>query len=86
MLDVTADQLDRPFHGLNVLISGGTTGIGRAIALRLMAAGAHVFVFGRHQRELDDTLAEAKDGAHEFFVEMDGRVHTTGRGLYTVAA
>jgi hypothetical protein len=23
---------------------------------------------------------------HEFFLDMDGRVHTTGRGLYTVAA
>src|SRR5688572_2217279 len=60
MLDLTKPH---PFAGLNVLISGGTTGIGRAIALQLLAGGANIFVFGRFQPELDDVLAEAKGGA-----------------------
>ncbi|MES2705357.1 MAG: SDR family oxidoreductase [Verrucomicrobiota bacterium] len=43
-----------------VLISGGTTGLGRAIALRLSAEGAKVFIFGRHQEQLDDALRDIR--------------------------
>lgn len=39
-----------------VLITGGTTGIGRAIARLLASEGARIFTFGRHDRELDDAL------------------------------
>ena len=61
MLDLTASS-SPPFAGLHVLVTGGTTGIGRATALMLLAGGASVFIFGRHQRELDDAVAEAKGG------------------------
>jgi NAD(P)-dependent dehydrogenase (short-subunit alcohol dehydrogenase family) len=40
------------------LITGGTTGIGLAAARRFVAEGAHVFVTGRRQAELD-AAAEA---------------------------
>lgn len=43
-------------RGKNILISGGTTGIGRATASLLAAEGGNVFIFGRHERELRDTL------------------------------
>jgi NAD(P)-dependent dehydrogenase (short-subunit alcohol dehydrogenase family) len=43
-----------------VLVSGGTTGIGRAIARRLALRGARVLVFGRHQAELDEALEEMR--------------------------
>ncbi|WP_298813817.1 SDR family oxidoreductase [uncultured Sphingomonas sp.] len=49
--------------GKRILLTGGTTGIGRATLLRLVAAGAHVLTFGRHQSALDDALSAA-DGAH----------------------
>jgi NADP-dependent 3-hydroxy acid dehydrogenase YdfG len=39
------------------LITGGTTGIGRAIAMMLASEGARVFVGGREQSYLDDALA-----------------------------
>ncbi len=61
MLDLTT-PLSSLFAGLHVLVSGGTTGIGRAIALQLLAGGASVFVFGRHQRELEDAVAAAGGG------------------------
>jgi NAD(P)-dependent dehydrogenase (short-subunit alcohol dehydrogenase family) len=39
-----------------VVISGGTTGIGLAIAQRFVAEGAHVFIFGRRQAQLDEAV------------------------------
>jgi NAD(P)-dependent dehydrogenase (short-subunit alcohol dehydrogenase family) len=41
-------------EGKVAVISGGTTGIGLAIAQRLVAEGAHVFIFGRRQAQLDE--------------------------------
>jgi NAD(P)-dependent dehydrogenase (short-subunit alcohol dehydrogenase family) len=38
------------------LVTGGTTGIGRATAQRFTDEGAFVFVTGRRQAELDATV------------------------------
>jgi NAD(P)-dependent dehydrogenase (short-subunit alcohol dehydrogenase family) len=43
-------------HGRVALVSGGSTGIGRAIALGLAEAGADVVVVGRRQDRLDSTV------------------------------
>ena len=43
-------------HGRRALISGGTTGIGRAIAVLLASEGARVFVCGRDPVHLADAL------------------------------
>lgn len=71
-----------PLKGRRVLISGGTTGIGRATARLLASEGARVFVCGRDKQHLKDALAaiaplgEAdgialdladKDGVRRFF-------------------
>ncbi len=45
-----------------ILLTGGTSGVGRATLRQLVAAGARVLTFGRQQSTLDDTLADA-DGA-----------------------
>jgi NAD(P)-dependent dehydrogenase (short-subunit alcohol dehydrogenase family) len=45
--------------GKSVIISGGTTGVGRATAELLAAEGARVFVFGRHEEDLHETIGTA---------------------------
>lgn len=52
--------------GKGVVITGGTTGIGRATAVRLADAGAKVLILGRTK----STLEEARDAAAEH-----GEVH-----------
>ena len=51
--------------GRRAIISGGTTGIGRAIAVLLASEGANVFVCGRNPAHMADALA---------------RIHEVGEG------
>jgi NAD(P)-dependent dehydrogenase (short-subunit alcohol dehydrogenase family) len=48
------------------LVTGGSTGIGRAIAHRLASEGAHVIITGRHEETLRD--ATAQDAKLSFIV------------------
>ncbi len=54
-------------HGKRVLVTGGTTGIGRATVKLLAGEGARIVTFGRHQPELDDALAAVKGLPGEVF-------------------
>jgi len=47
--------------GAVALVTGGSRGIGRAIALRLAKLGARVAICGRQQAALDATLAELRE-------------------------
>ncbi|MDB5702964.1 MAG: Short-chain alcohol dehydrogenase [Sphingomonas bacterium] len=47
--------------GKRVLITGGTTGIGRAIAVLLASEGARIFICGRDPRHLEDALKRIRD-------------------------
>jgi 3-oxoacyl-[acyl-carrier protein] reductase len=73
-IPVTDDVLDRPpadlsdahteqpsLNGRRVLITGGTTGIGRATAVLLASEGAKVFVCGRDRQHLDDALERIRE-------------------------
>lgn len=51
--------------GKRVLVTGGTTGIGRETIALLARRDARVLTFGRHETELNDALAYARDGGKE---------------------
>jgi NAD(P)-dependent dehydrogenase (short-subunit alcohol dehydrogenase family) len=43
-------------HGKVTVVTGGSTGIGFAIAKRFVDEGAFVFITSRRQRELDEAV------------------------------
>lgn len=51
------EKLLQPVHGRRIIITGGTTGIGRAAAL-LLARDNEVLIAGRHDETLADTIAD----------------------------
>ena len=64
---------EKPLAGLIALVTGASRGIGRASAVALAQAGAHVIAVGRTQgalEELDDEIFAAT-GAHATLVPLD---------------
>ncbi len=49
--------------GKTALVTGGTSGIGLATAQRFAAEGAHVFITGRRQEQLDEAVASIGSAA-----------------------
>src|ERR1700727_2046714 len=59
-------------HGKTVLITGSTSGIGRAAAERVAAEGAEVIVSGRDRTRGEQTVREIESsGGHARFVAAD---------------
>jgi NAD(P)-dependent dehydrogenase (short-subunit alcohol dehydrogenase family) len=56
-------------QGKNIIITGGTTGIGRATAMLLASQGANILILGRHEQVLADAL-HSMDSA-----SLQGTVH-----------
>jgi NADP-dependent 3-hydroxy acid dehydrogenase YdfG len=63
-------------NGLNVLVTGGTTGIGRETAMELAALGANVLICGTDQQHLDEAL---KDSGSRSNGELNGILADTSR-------
>ena len=57
---LTQDAEETRLEGKSVIITGGTTGIGRATAILLASKGARLLVFGRGQTELNDALTDIR--------------------------
>jgi NAD(P)-dependent dehydrogenase (short-subunit alcohol dehydrogenase family) len=67
-------------NSLTALITGGTSGIGRATAKKLAALGIHVLVVGRNAKRGDETLAEIlKAGGKADFISSDLRNASSAR-------
>jgi len=61
------DYEPESLNNKNILITGGTTGIGRSTAILLAAQGAQVMVFGRHEKELDEAMRDIKETGGNVF-------------------
>ena len=63
-----------PTSSLTALITGGTSGIGRATSKQLAKLGIHVLVVGRNAKRGDETLAEIRAaGEKADFISSDLR-------------
>jgi len=58
--------MDNPFtiQGKNILITGASSGIGRACAIECAKMGANIIVTGRNEERLNDTLNALEIGSH----------------------
>lgn len=74
-----------PLAGKGIVVTGGTTGIGRATALRLVARGAIVLVCGRHERELREALADLTVQGQAFGTVADLAKQSDARRLFKEA-
>jgi len=64
--------MNKEFDGKVVLVTGGTTGIGRAAALAFARKGAKVAVSARRPREGEETIAMIRDsGGEGIFIQAD---------------
>ncbi|MGH7792614.1 MAG: SDR family NAD(P)-dependent oxidoreductase, partial [Thermodesulfobacteriota bacterium] len=60
------------FEGKVALVTGGTSGIGRATAVSFAREGARVVVTGRREKEGAETIQLVKDaGGEGFFIKTD---------------
>src|SRR5271170_460953 len=67
-------------NSLTALITGGTSGIGRATAKKLAKLGIHVLVVGRNAKRGDETLAEIRAaGGKADFISSDLRNASSAR-------
>jgi 3-dehydrosphinganine reductase len=66
------------FLGRRALITGGSSGIGAAVAAELVRRGAHVFLLARHQNRLEQTVASLKGVAAAAEQKIDFAVADVG--------
>jgi NAD(P)-dependent dehydrogenase (short-subunit alcohol dehydrogenase family) len=62
---------DSGFSNEWVLVSGASSGIGRAIAVELVRQGARVVLTGRRRAQLEETAAKCGDASRSELLELD---------------
>jgi 3-oxoacyl-[acyl-carrier protein] reductase len=71
-VDLAEAHTEQPsLAGRKAIVTGGTTGIGRAIAVLLAAEGAKVFVCGRTPEHLGDALARIREVGEGEGIDVD---------------
>jgi NAD(P)-dependent dehydrogenase (short-subunit alcohol dehydrogenase family) len=60
----------RRFEGRNVIVTGGSQGIGRAVAERFSSEGADVMVTGRRQEVLDSVVAGLEGSGWSYVADV----------------
>jgi NAD(P)-dependent dehydrogenase (short-subunit alcohol dehydrogenase family) len=70
---------DGLFSGKRILVTGGGTGLGKAMAERFLALGAEIFICGRRKQVCEDT-------AQELTKAHGGKVHAFGVDIRDAAA
>lgn len=55
-------------NGKNVLVTGASSGIGRAVAVESSKAGANVYITGRNEERLHETLGLMAEGTHKAII------------------
>jgi NAD(P)-dependent dehydrogenase (short-subunit alcohol dehydrogenase family) len=66
------NRRQRPFEGQVALVTGGSSGIGRATALAFARAGARVVVAGRNIQRLEETVRLIQEeGGEAIYVQAD---------------
>jgi 3-oxoacyl-[acyl-carrier protein] reductase len=77
---------ERPsLAGRRVLVTGGTTGIGRAIAVLLASEGAKVFICGRDEGHLGDALERIREVGEGEGIAIDLAEREAASTLYETA-
>lgn len=68
-------KLNYGCQGLTALISGGTSGIGLAVAAKLLADGARVYILGRSRKRGEQAVAALRQqtGAEAVYIGCDVR-------------
>jgi NAD(P)-dependent dehydrogenase (short-subunit alcohol dehydrogenase family) len=78
--DLAAPLID--LRGAHVVVTGGGTGIGAAVALGAAAAGADVLVVGRRTEPLEEVVAQSKGSAGRISaLSGDVAVRATARAV-----
>lgn len=74
-------------EGKSIIVTGGTTGIGRALAKRLVSEGAKVLIFGRHEKELKEALGDIKPSGKGMIEGMiaDQAIHDNVEEVFRTA-
>lgn len=57
------------FTGKRILVTGASSGIGRATAVRLSEQGAEVYLFARNEKAMNETLSMMTGSGHRCFLK-----------------
>ena len=63
-------MISKDFEDQKVVVTGGSSGIGRSVCIALSRAGANVVIVGRDENRLQETL-DLMDGSHHCMFSFD---------------